>query len=63
MVARMEKSSAAMMKALAVQLTLERAGIWSVVDESWDIMADLNYCVLVINEGSCLSNKCCGSNG
>jgi len=33
-VARIESRSAAMIKALAVQLMLERAGIWSVVDES-----------------------------
>lgn len=36
----MEKRRAPMMKALAVQFTLERAGIWRVVDESWDMIAD-----------------------
>lgn len=46
-VARMEKRSAAIMKALAVQFTLERAGIWSVVDESWDMIADLMHSLLV----------------
>jgi hypothetical protein len=36
-----------MIKALAVQLMLERAGIWSVVDESWDMIADLTHALLV----------------
>jgi hypothetical protein len=41
-VARIENKRAAIMKALAVQFMLERAGIWSVVEESCAMMADLS---------------------